>query len=206
LMDSTPLFLRAKMARIIPMENFFQTFTAKITGLIHFNSDNQAEQRKMYDYYTYDFEQLASIPLIPGKKFVYAHFLTTHRPFLFAKDGSFFPNPSNEGYVDSIQFTNKAILDSIDKIITTSSPKPIIVIQGDHSLPGSHDAYGILNAYYFPENGGAKLYPSVSPVNTFRIIFNDYFGGNFSLLPDNSFWMYEYRRKIIPDLQENTCD
>jgi hypothetical protein len=31
------------------------------------------------------------------------------------------------------------------------------------------------------------LYPSISPVNSFRVLFNLYFGANFPLLPDRHF-------------------
>jgi hypothetical protein len=32
-----------------------------------------------------------------------------------------------------------------------------------------------------------SLYKSISPVNTFRVIFNEYFGGNYELLDDRSY-------------------
>jgi hypothetical protein len=42
----------------------------------------------------------------------------------------------------------------------------------------------ILNAIYFPENEYDALYPSISPVNTFRLIFSHFFGSDELLLPD----------------------
>jgi hypothetical protein len=50
----------------------------------------------------------------------------------------------------------------------------------------------------------APLYPTITPVNTFRIIFNTYFGQNIPLLEDVSMYSsYEdpFRYKLIP----NTC-
>ena len=66
---------------------------------------------------------------------------------------------------------------------------PIIVIQADHGpLGGEITSDGarmsIFNAYYLPDGGDQLLYPSISPVNTFRVIFNHYFGGEFALLED----------------------
>jgi len=45
-------------------------------------------------------------------------------------------------------------------------------------------SFPILNAYYFPEEGDKLLYDSITPVNTFRILFNYYFGQDFILLDD----------------------
>jgi hypothetical protein len=45
----------------------------------------------------------------------------------------------------------------------------------------------ILNAYYLPNTAArASLYPSITPVNTFRILFASYFGQKLPLLPDIS--------------------
>ena len=41
-----------------------------------------------------------------------------------------------------------------------------------------------LSAYYLPDGGEELLYPSITPVNTFRIVFNKYFGANYPLLED----------------------
>ena len=46
------------------------------------------------------------------------------------------------------------------------------------------ERHAILNAYYLPGDGSKKLYPSISPVNTFRVVFSHYFGADLDLLPD----------------------
>jgi len=46
----------------------------------------------------------------------------------------------------------------------------------------------ILNAYYFPGEGKEKLYPSITPVNTFRLVFTNYLGLNKPLLKDQIFF------------------
>ena len=61
-----------------------------------------------------------------------------------------------------------------------------------------------LNAYYMP---GANIlpYPTITPVNSFRMIFNDYFGQDLPLLEDVSFYSsYDdpFSYKPIP----NTCE
>ena len=46
----------------------------------------------------------------------------------------------------------------------------------------------ILNAYYLPGQAASHLYESISPVNTFRLILNQYFGGQYPLLKDISYF------------------
>ena len=51
------------------------------------------------------------------------------------------------------------------------------------------EATAILNAYYLPGVGNEALYDEISPVNTFRVILNEYFSANLELLPDRTFFM-----------------
>ena len=46
---------------------------------------------------------------------------------------------------------------------------------------------GILNAYHLPQGGSDLLYDFITPVNTFRLIFNYYFGADYDLLSDRSY-------------------
>ena len=46
---------------------------------------------------------------------------------------------------------------------------------------------GILNALYLPGVEAKGLRPRISPVNSFRIIFNEYFGASYDILPDRGF-------------------
>jgi hypothetical protein len=78
------------------------------------------------------------------------------------------------------------------------------VIQGDHgaaytrsTAAFSHivpdDEYlkeqmSILNAYYLPGIDSSGLYDSITPVNSFRIIFNAYFDAKLPLLEDSSYY------------------
>jgi len=54
-----------------------------------------------------------------------------------------------------------------------------------------------LSAFYLPGGAHQGLYPSISSVNTFRVVFNTYFGAEYPLLPDVSYHssyelMYDY--------------
>ena len=73
---------------------------------------------------------------------------------------------------------------------------PIIILQADHgpvhawTSPTTDEyrirRFRILNAYYPAMDG---LYESITPVNTFRLIFNEYFGGNYEMLDDVNYML-----------------
>jgi hypothetical protein len=46
----------------------------------------------------------------------------------------------------------------------------------------------MLNAFLFPDRDYSRVYPSISPVNTFRLIFSQYLGQDYALLPDRSYF------------------
>ncbi len=154
---------------------------------------------------------LAQLPKIPdrdGPKFVFVHILVPHPPYVFAPDGSILEDPGfysgeradaindryrAQGYI-GVQFINNHILPVLEEIIRRSSMPPIIILQGDHGFRDTN-RLTILNAYYLP-NGSQSLYETVTPVNSFRIVFNEYFGGQFPLLPDMS---YNGKEELIPE-------
>lgn len=138
----------------------------------------------------FTFQVLPTIPQLPGKKFVYAHIYSTHNPFVFDEDGSFLPqsmyNDPVAGYTSSVMYTNKRLLPILQSLIEESPVKPIIILQGDH---GSTTLQGIahnkiLNAYYFPGQDYSRLYDTITPVNTFRVVLSQFFRQNYPLLPD----------------------
>ncbi len=60
----------------------------------------------------------------------------------------------------------------------------------------------ILNAYFLPGGDQRSLYPSISPVNSFRVIFNTYFEADYPLLADRSYFStYQdpYNFTVVPD-------
>jgi len=102
-------------------------------------------------------------------------------------------------YRAQLAFLNTKILSAVDSILKGSPEPPIVVLQGDHGSRTYTDfdrpeaSYfkenlAILNAYHLPGDGAALVYPSISPVNTFRLIFKHYLGADLDLLEDRSAW------------------
>jgi hypothetical protein len=164
-------------------------------------------------------ETLREMPSVPGPKFVFAHLLIPHFPYVFGPDGESLIGTDLtksegdlttreyfQGYRGQTIFTSNQILEVVTEIIQSSDTPPIILIQGDHgpSHAGEAARMGILNAYYFPGDQTAGLYPDITPVNSFRVMFNTYFGSKLDLLPDISY----YSNKNSPDettIIQNKC-
>jgi hypothetical protein len=102
-------------------------------------------------------------------------------------------------YRDQLAYLNTRILAAVDAILGASPEPPVIVLQGDHGSRAYSDfddpeaSYfkenlAILNAYHLPGLGKEAVYPGISPVNTFRLIFRRYFGADLEPLPDTSAW------------------
>ena len=102
-------------------------------------------------------------------------------------------------YTAQLSYINTLVLDTIDAILTNSETPPVIILQSDHG-PGAYfdwesmnntylpERLGILNAYYFPDGIYANLYPSITPVNSFRVVLDQFFGTQLGLLEDQSYF------------------
>ncbi|MCJ7740972.1 LTA synthase family protein [Candidatus Microgenomates bacterium] len=176
-------------------------------GMMHYFLEEQWEREQM------KFKKLKEVAYQKGPKFVFAHFLITHPPYTFRADGSYLDENSQkdmsnkEKYLYCLKYTNKEILAFVDHLLQNKDNyNPIIIIQADEGPYSDRigednknfdwssatddeiaEKLGILNAYYFPGGGDKLLYPSISPVNTFRIVFNYYFGQKYQMLSDDSF-------------------
>ncbi len=147
-----------------------------------------------------------------GPRFIFAHLLVPHPPFIFRHDGQ--PRDvqgdvelgealdwtDRSGYIEQLQFVNAQVEQVIDRILSARADHPpVIVLQGDHGSASTgewehpspqmlKERMRIFNAYLLPVDHRAKLSPSVTPVNTFRIIFHNYFDAGYELLPDENYF------------------
>jgi hypothetical protein len=140
----------------------------------------------------YALEELPAISNLQGPKFVFAHIVSPHWPHVFGPDGE--PvhehQDSASGYRDQVIFINQKIEPILAEIIANSPLPPIIIVQGDHGsiIESPARRMSILNAYYLPDGGDQQLYENISPVNSFRLIFDYYLGADYELLPDISYY------------------
>jgi hypothetical protein len=160
-------------------------------------------------------EKLDELSYIQGPKFVFVHLIVPHPPYVFGPTGGpvepaeVGTTKTEEGasqYRDQVIFINSRMTEIVPKIIANSSTPPVIVIQGDHgptvaSSPRSRMSN--LSAYLLPDVD-APLYPTLTPVNTFRIIFNEYFGQSLELLDDVSLYS-EYTDPFDFRVIQNSC-
>jgi hypothetical protein len=157
-------------------------------------------------------DRLKELSAIEQPTFTFAHILIPHVPYVFDAEGNIRQDPGyfagesadpiNEqyradGYTGEVQFINVKILEIVREILRSSQVPPIIIINGDHGLRNENRLH-ILNAYYFPGNGASSLYPSISPVNSFRVVFDTYFGTEYGLLADESYYGDDFDNPI-PD-------
>ena len=172
----------------------------------------------------YMLETLPKIPGLVGPKFIYAHLMLPHPPFVFGPNGEevtvgvsgdglndvqeYQDEASRIGYRDQLIYTNGQIIPVLREIIQNSPTPPIIVLESDHGPTGYGGAInrmGNFIAYYLPNRDVASLaYPSITPVNSFRLVFNEYFGGHYPFLDDISYYSdatYNFNYEIVP----NTC-
>jgi hypothetical protein len=144
------------------------------------------------------FHSMEKVANMPGAQFVYVHLIMPHPPFVFGPGGEstnpadFWDEPKvyppelfKLGYVNQIVFLNTRLLEMLDTILAESETPPIILLQGDHGpwVEPNPQHFFILNAYYLPGHSD-QLYPNISPINSFRVIFNNYFGGKYDMLAD----------------------
>ena len=115
-------------------------------------------------------------------------------------------------YAAQISYINQLALAAIEDILANSEKPPLIILQADHG-PGAYfdweslkntylpERLGILNAYYFPDEVYTNLYQGISPVNSFRVVLDQYFGTQMGLLGD---WQYFSTFDAPYDFQEVT--
>lgn len=104
-----------------------------------------------------------------------------------------------DGYTMQLEYVNKKAQETIKNIISKTKRPVVIVVQGDHGSGVGTDfqniqktdlpeRMSILNAYYFSDQKYDKLYPEITPVNTFRVIFDQYFNAQLPILEDKNYF------------------
>jgi hypothetical protein len=202
-----------------PPSDFRITLT-NLTPLAVFEKQRQDNFSREQVLYTID--HLSDATEIEPPTFVFAHVPAPHPPYVFGANGE--PVPSRpeeaydyaeyvEAYTNQVAFVNKRLQAEIDEILSQSSEPPIIVLQADHGANSTRytndiasffpERMSIFNACYFPDQDYDTLYEDITPVNTFRVIFNAYFGTDYEMLEDRSYssdyWNSPYLFRDVTD-------
>lgn len=109
------------------------------------------------------------------------------------------PKAYLENYPRQAKYLTRRIEQTIDRILEKSATPPIIILQSDHGSgyrhhlesmekTDIHERMSILNCYYFPGARYERLYPSITPVNSFRVVLDTFFGADLPLLKDRNFF------------------
>ncbi|MHC4106025.1 MAG: hypothetical protein ACYSR9_13870 [Planctomycetota bacterium] len=162
----------------------------------------------------YSFDHLADTVEMEAPIFVFAHIACPHKPFVLDEDGRSISTSKASGeyspeemYVSQMKYVNKKVIEVVDNLLANSAQRPIIILQADHGVRWRLDskqlerntpeiykeAFSILNSYYLPGCDYSQLYDSITPVNTFRVVLNHYFGTDMELLEDESYFSVQAR-------------
>ena len=155
------------------------------------------------------FAVLKETATAPGPKFVFAHVLSPHPPYVFTASCGVLRPPADGPataerilYLDQIRCLNGLVLDFVTEVLRRSSVPPIILLQGDHGTGAMEDscangvlppdvaakaALGAFGAYYLPAGGDRTLSDTVTLVNLFRSILIHYFGASLPFEADGSY-------------------
>ncbi|MGE5378060.1 MAG: sulfatase-like hydrolase/transferase [Bacteroidota bacterium] len=165
-----------------------------------------------------NFDALIKSSSLPGPKFVFAHLLLPHPPFVFSDTGSpidpEYPFTLKDAdapgmfdsseqyqaqYVDQVQFLNSQLERVVDTILENSDRPPIIILQADHgprlltdfSSPQNTclaESFSTFSAYYLPGMEAGTIPDDITSVNIFRIVFDRYFNADVPLLKNKEYY------------------
>ena len=175
--------------------------------------DSRAEQCRRA---AFKFAELRALAASDGHKYVFAHFLVPHPPFVLNPDGSCrslaeaSAASRRDNYVAQVQYANGEMLRLIDSILAGPRPAAIVIHSdegpwpephvGDERFPGRDPVtvdWARLSQPQLEEKMGIMiairpadsraLVPPASPVNVYPSLLRTYFGGRSPLLPDRHF-------------------
>lgn len=160
----------------------------------------------------YMLSEIPKLGYITSPKFIFAHFLSPHPPYVFDENGgklsrsirlNDWDERDREYYLGQLKYVNKK-LEYLIKEILDKSKDDIIIIQSDHGPAFNGKDYLLnannptkeflkergktFNAIYIGERSKKLLYDNMSSVNTFRVIFNTIFNEDFEVLKDSSYF------------------
>jgi len=172
------------------------------------------------------FANLKDMPKFSSPTYIFAHIMSPHPPVIFDEHGNSIDDPDPaagrekyyEDYGNQITYLNNELKTIVNNILANPERPIIIILQGDHGLR-SHvywddiekktnfrESLSILNAYYFHDVNYGQLYREITPVNSFRVILNQYMGMEIELLDDRSYLSIRPTPYDFIEFTENDTD
>ena len=213
--ESTNLFESNKLMIVLNKINMFEYFLT-ILQLEHIRNNQECFFTELSEIHK-NFEE----PI-----FVFGHIILPHPPNVFGPNGErvmpriyyneWGTEEDKNRYLDTLQYANLRIEEFVEKVLKENERESIIIIESDHGTDFDFDwknpsdemlkqRFSNFNAVYLPK-GKDLLYDNITPINTFRIVFNSNFNSSFELVDDRSYWStYEQPylfRDITPILNE----
>jgi hypothetical protein len=180
------------------------------------------DDRTLFDLHRHQirtaFDRLVEASRLPYPKFVFAHILAPHPPFVFGPNGEAVQiagRPFSIGdatdftrtgsadqyrqrYPDQVRYINARLLETIDALRKPESRPAAIVLMGDHgprlrtdwrSLQGTDVTEALTNLQAVLLPGGATSIPQdATPINTLRAVLTRLQGFDLKPLPDHSYY------------------
>jgi hypothetical protein len=160
-------------------------------------------------------DALAQVPNRGGRKFVFAHILIPHYPYVFdagcriagkrAMGG--WDQRRRDAYIGQIQCLNGLLLELVNDLLQRSAKSPVILLVGDHGTSSlryssaksaeavtpaqARERFGAFGAFHLPNGGGRLFSDSVTLVNLVPKVLNHYFNAGIPLAPDSLYMSLE---------------
>jgi hypothetical protein len=190
--------------------------------------DELSARRRSYDAAIWGLETFPRLADLPGPKFVFFHLYLPHLPWVVDAEGNYVTDEEDaarsaqERHATQWAFVSREMRSLIEGLLDEpEETAPIIILTTDEGpnpsdMPTSgpniewyeatdqqlDQKFTIFGAYRLPGMTETCLYPGMSSVNTFRVVFDLYFDAGLPLLPDRN---YIHRDKDHPyDLTEVT--
>jgi hypothetical protein len=187
-----------------------------------------SESVKHLKHNRFALDVLDRLPAERGPKFVLAHVLLPHPPYVFDRNGRYIPVDEAakldeaDAWERQLDYTNSRLRAFIERLLALpEADRPIVILQADEgpwtepyaadrdnydwqtASPGELEMkFGILNAWYIP-GADLALDPAMSAINTFPVLFDRYFGLEYEALDDrvaaSRSWLRPYELIDVTD-------
>jgi hypothetical protein len=175
--------------------------------------DAFSERRLNYEALTWELATFPQLRGLAGPKFVFTHLFLPHHPWIVDEDGGYVSAREDqertplERHQAQWLHVDRQVRSMIELLLSgPEETRPIIILSTDegpnpdgmptiggdldwgHATDAQLDQkFGIFAAYYLPGVDHSDLYPTMSSVNAFRLVFDLYLDADLPLLPDRSF-------------------